>query len=153
MPRPVKWRKVGYIPRNSRFVPEGKPESEDIVLKVEELEAMRLKDIENLNQEQCAAMMNISRQTFQLIIDEARRKVARALVEGKAVRIGGGKYTVNICRYNCSKCGETFDEPFEKTAVVCPLCKSDHVECIGENSYCRKQCAKENCCRKRSRPE
>ena len=48
--------------------------SEEIILKVEELEAMRLKDIEGLNQEQCAERMNISRQTFQLIIDEARRK-------------------------------------------------------------------------------
>jgi predicted DNA-binding protein (UPF0251 family) len=150
MPRPVKWRKVGFLPQDNSFIPEGKSRSEleEVVLKVEELEAMRLKDLEKLNQEQCAERMNISRQTFQLIIDDARKKVTEALVEGKAISIRGGKYTVNICSYNCRRCGEVFDEPFEKKEVVCPQCKSEDVECLKEDNFCKKRCTKKWCCLK-----
>ncbi|MDD3851533.1 MAG: DUF134 domain-containing protein [Firmicutes bacterium] len=146
MPRPVKWRRVGHLPVESFFAPGGKEKStlEEVVLKVEELEAMRLKDIEGLNQEQCAERMNISRQTFQLIIDRARGKTARALVEGKAIRIRGGKYTVNICRYSCTDCGNQFDEPFEKEKVSCPRCTSEQVRCTEINGFCKKQCRREN---------
>ena len=83
MPRPTKFRKVEFFPDSTYFVPWGKPkcEIEEIVLKLEELEAMRLKDIEELNQEECAERMQISRQTFQNIIDSARKKTAMALTE------------------------------------------------------------------------
>lgn len=77
MPRPTKFRRVEFFPEDNYFVPwGGKPKCEihEVVLKVEELEAMRLKDIEDLNQEQCAEKMEISRQTFQNIIDRARKK-------------------------------------------------------------------------------
>ena len=95
MPRPTKFRRVEFFPENTYFVPWGKRkcEIEEIVLKVEELEAMRLKDIEELNQEECAQRMQVSRQTFQNIIDSARKKVAVALTEGNAIRISGGDYT------------------------------------------------------------
>lgn len=87
MVRPTKFRRVEFFPENTYFVPWGKPkcEIEEIVLKVEELEAMRLKDIEELNQEQCAERMQVSRQTFQNIIDSSRKKIATALTEGKAI--------------------------------------------------------------------
>lgn len=135
------------LPVERYFVPEGRESSasEEIVLKVEELEAMRLKDIEGLNQEQCAEKMNVSRQTFQLILEKAREKTATALVEGKAIRVKGGKYTVNICRYSCTECGEQFDEPFEKNRVSCPRCTSEEVKCVGKSGFCNKQCKKENC--------
>ncbi len=144
MPRPVKWRRVSRLPKERYFTPEGKDklQLEEVVLKVEEVEAMRLKDIENLNQEQCAEKMNISRQTFQLIIDRARNKIAQALVEGKAIRIKGGNYTVNICRYSCSECGNQFDEPFEKNKVLCPRCTSEDVRCYQEGGFCAKRCRK-----------
>jgi predicted DNA-binding protein (UPF0251 family) len=149
MPRPVKWRRVGLLPEERYFTPEGKAKCalEEVVLKVEELEAMRLKDIEDLNQEQCAEKMNISRQTFQLIIDRARSKTARALVEGKAIRIRGGNYTVNICRYSCAECGNEFNEPFEKEKILCPRCTSEDVRCMGESGFCKKRCGKGSCCR------
>lgn len=147
MPRPVKWRRVELLPEEKFFIPEGKAkcELEEIVIKIEELEAMRLKDIESLNQEQCAKKMNISRQTFQLIIDRARGKIARALVEGKAIRIRGGNYTINICRYKCERCGNLFDEPFEKEDVLCPSCTSGQVRCVQKNGFCKKRCRRENC--------
>jgi len=147
MPRPVKWRRVELTPKEKYFTPGGKAECapEEVVLKIEELEAMRLKDIEGLNQEQCAQRMNISRQTFQLIIDRARNKTAHALVEGKAIRIRGGNYTMNICRYRCTECGSLFDEPFEKQKIKCPRCTSEDVTCIAETGFCKKRCGRGNC--------
>ncbi|WP_425292368.1 DUF134 domain-containing protein [Clostridium sporogenes] len=102
MARPTKFRKVEFFPESNYFVPWGKPKCqiEEIFLKVEELEAIRLKDIEKLTQEECAQKMDISRQTFQNIIDAARNKVAIALTEGKAIRITGGHYTTKLCKVN-----------------------------------------------------
>ena len=74
MARPTKYRRVEFFPEDTYFVPWGKPkcEIEEVVLKVEELEAMRLKDIEELKQEECAERMRISRQTFQKLVDHRR---------------------------------------------------------------------------------
>jgi uncharacterized protein len=69
----------------------------EVCLSVEEAESIRLKDLEELDQEQCAEHMNISRPTFQRVLASARKKIADALLNGKAVRINGGNYeTVNI---------------------------------------------------------
>lgn len=147
MPRPVKWRKVSFLPEDRYFVPLDKPKCqlEEVVLKVEELEAIRLKDLEKLNQEQCARRMNISRQTFQLVIDEARRKVAEALVGGKAISIRGGNYTVNICRYRCIECGEEFERPYENPERICPSCTSKNIRCIEQGGFCKKRCKRFRC--------
>lgn len=59
---------------------------------IEKLEAMRLKDIEGLNQKDCAESMHVSRKTFQNIIDCTRKKVAVAHAVGNSIRIGGGNY-------------------------------------------------------------
>ena len=76
MARPTKYRKVEFFPEGNYFVPLGKKECEleEVELKVEELEAIRLKDIEGLTQEECAKKMEISRQTFQNIIESGRKK-------------------------------------------------------------------------------
>lgn len=91
MPRPKKWRIVEFIPSELYFVPQGKPRCElsEEVLKVEEIESIRLKDLEDLNQDECAEKMQVSRQTFQRILGEARTKIASALIEGKALRVNG----------------------------------------------------------------
>ena len=67
--------------------------------KLEELEAMRLKDIEKFNQKECAEKMKVSRQTFQNIIDSAREKVAMALTQDKAMEIDGGNYRAKFCKF------------------------------------------------------
>lgn len=98
MPRPRKWRRVCGLPKHSMFGPldvqRDKPrsESETVVLKVEEYEAIRWIDYEGLIQEECAEMMNVARTTVQRIYDNARKKVAQALVEGKRLTIEGGDY-------------------------------------------------------------
>lgn len=148
LPRPVKPRKIAFVPQNTQFIPANKPKCEIEVmnLKLEELEAMRLKDIEKLNQEECAEKMNVSRQTFQLIIDEARRKVALALTEGMAISIEGGNYTFNICKYKCEDCGSIFKEPYEKGSHKCPQCNSSNVLCVEKSNFCHRRCKRKRGC-------
>ncbi len=78
------------------FKPRGIParELEEVVLPVEGLEALRLSDLEKLDQETAAARMNVSRQTFGRILAEARKTISEALVMGKMIRIHGGSYTL-----------------------------------------------------------
>lgn len=147
MARPTKFRRVEFFPENSYFVPVGKPKCEiqEVSLKVEELEAMRLKDIEELNQEECAEKMQVSRQTFQNIIDSARKKVAVALTEGKAININGGHYTTNNCKFKCSDCQTVYEIKYEQDKSICPNCGSKRVMCKKKSEICGKWCNRENC--------
>lgn len=137
MPRPVKWRKVAFIPGVRYYVPVGVPQYnlEENVLKIEELEAIRLKDLEGLEQEECAERMEVSRQTFQRILVDAHKKIAESLVNGKAIRIEGGNFTSNICPVKCLNCDKEWQESFENYRKVlegsyeCPNCGSKEVTC------------------------
>ena len=142
MARPTKFRRVEAFPMSDYFIPMGKPkcELEEVLLKIEELEAMRLKDIEDLNQEECAERMQISRQTFQNVIDSARKKIAIALSEGKAIRISGGHYTTNQCKFKCMDCGNIYEVNFEQDKDACPACKSGKVLCSKKADFCTKWC-------------
>ena len=142
MVRPTKFRKVEFFPEDTYFAPLGKSkcEMQDINLKVEELEAMRLKDIEELNQEECAEKMQISRQTFQNIINSARKKVAIALTEGNAIRICGGNYKTTFCQFKCSSCGNIYDINYKQDKYICPVCGSDNVICSKKPEVCKKWC-------------
>lgn len=92
MPRPVCCKRVGFMPGTRYFKPAGIPMHMlgEIVLSLDELEAVRLADYEGLYQEQAAEKMHISRPTFGRIIESAHKKIASALVHGKALRIEGG---------------------------------------------------------------
>jgi predicted DNA-binding protein (UPF0251 family)/predicted Fe-Mo cluster-binding NifX family protein len=94
--RPKSCRRVGVQPNVDYFKPRGVPVSmlEEVVLTVDEFEAIRLADLEGHYQEEAAVRMNVSRPTFGRIIESARRKIAEALVQGKALRIEGGKVEV-----------------------------------------------------------
>ena len=96
MPRPKKMRWVVQNPHTEYFGPHGDAatESSEVVLHVDELEAVRLADYEGLRQEEGAAEMNVSRATFGRIVLAARRKIADALIHGKALRIQGGQVTI-----------------------------------------------------------
>ena len=79
------------------FKPAGIParKLEQVVLTVDEFEALRLADYDGLYHEQAAAKMNVSRQTFGRIVTQARSRVATALIDGKALKIGGGVFEVD----------------------------------------------------------
>jgi predicted DNA-binding protein (UPF0251 family) len=93
MPRPKCFRHVCGIPDKNYFKPRGIPVSmlEEVVLRLDEFEAIRLADYEQLYQEEAAKRMNISRQTFGRIIDEAHKKIADVLIKGKSLKIAGGE--------------------------------------------------------------
>jgi len=98
MPRPFKCRRVLGMPKSDYLKPSGIPLSDlrEIDLTIDEFEAIRLADLEGLYQEDAAKKMNISRQTFGNIIAEARKKVADAIVNGKALKIRGGAYVRSL---------------------------------------------------------
>ncbi len=89
MPRPFSKRFVGWRPGAVLFKPTGIPlrDLEQVELTLDELEALRLADLQGEYQEAAATQMKISRATFARIVEAARRKVADALVHGKAIQI------------------------------------------------------------------
>ena len=94
MPKPRKKRVVRFDPKVVYFKPRGVPlsELEEVVLVVEELEALRLADFEDLDQVEAAKKMKISQSTFNRVLTAANKKVAEALVLGKAIKVKGGDY-------------------------------------------------------------
>lgn len=94
MPRPRCPRQVSSLPSIDYFKPRGIPlrELEEVILAVEELEALRLADLEGAEQVAGAEKMQVSRPTFARVLASARKKVADALVNGKALRIEGGAF-------------------------------------------------------------
>jgi len=96
MPRPPKCRRVAFLPEVTYFKPAGIPlrALSEVRLSVEEAEAIRLKDLEGLEQEPSAERMNISRPTFQRVLVSARQKIADALLNGRAIRIEGGNFEI-----------------------------------------------------------
>ena len=96
MPRPKCCRNVCGVPDKNYFKPRGIPISqlEEVVLNLDEYEAIRLADYEQLYQEKAAARMNISRQTFGRIIEAAHKKIAEVLINGKALKIEGGEVSI-----------------------------------------------------------
>ncbi|MEA1961923.1 MAG: DUF134 domain-containing protein [Bacillota bacterium] len=111
MPRPRKWRMVCCLPESNRFGPlDIAADNENTVnMTVDEYETIRLIDLEGYTQEKCALQMNIARTTVQGIYNEARRKVAYSLVNGKVLNIEGGDYrlcdgTSTVCsREGCHR--------------------------------------------------
>jgi len=94
MVRPRLCRRVRFNPDVTYFKPRGIPlrDLEEMTLNVDELEALRLHDLENLSQEACAQKMNISQSTFNRLVIVARKKMVEAIVKGKAIKIEGGNY-------------------------------------------------------------
>ncbi|MFH2047471.1 MAG: DUF134 domain-containing protein [Pseudomonadota bacterium] len=93
MPRPKCRRHVCGVPDINYFKPRGIPATdlEEVVLSLDEYEAIRLADYDALYQSEAAAKMNISRQTFGRIIEAAHKKIADVLINGKALKIEGGE--------------------------------------------------------------
>jgi len=89
MPRPRLNRNIGFNPNVTYFKPQGVPMRflDVIELTLEETEALRLKNIEGLSQIECAKRMATSQSTYQRILSSAYKKVAIALIEGKAIKI------------------------------------------------------------------
>ena len=128
MARPKKNRKIRCSTAAYYFKPRGIPmaDLQEVILEVDELEAIRLGDMLNYSQEEAAVKMKISRATFGRIVNKARQKIAEGMINGKAIRISEN-IPVQIkpkLYYTCIRCGY-------KTKVIrnnkinnCPKCKS-----------------------------
>jgi len=161
--RPPLKRTIARLPKAVFFKPAGvrARELEQVALGVDEVEALRLVDLEGLSHEAAAADLGVSRQTVGRVLERARRKVADALVNGKAVVIGGGAYAVAELRV-CTTCGHRWaaaapsgcavqtgpaamrtpvahapsasgaSDPGEDIAEACPACGSTAIRtCLG----------------------
>ena len=105
MARPRKCRMISSMPTSEGFVPIG-DRSRTITMTVEEYEAIRLIDLKGLNQEECAASMEVSRPTVTNIYDSARKKLADALVNEKILLVEGGDFNYSSENRKTGKLGE-----------------------------------------------
>lgn len=128
MARPKHCRRVASMPGSNYFKPKGVPLSvlEEVVLAMDEFEAIRLADLEGLYQEQAADRMKVSRQTFGRIVESAHRKIAEALVKGKALKVEGGEFEMASSRkFACYDCRHSWELPYGTgRPQECPSCKS-----------------------------
>ena len=93
--RPKKLRNVKNKPNILVFSPRGKPgRPDEINLKYEELEALRLADLNGMEQKEAAGHMGISRQSFSRVLKSARKSVANGLINGKIIKVAGGSYKI-----------------------------------------------------------
>lgn len=128
MGRPHKKRFVAFNPGVCYFKPRGIPmlDLEEIRLTIDEREALRLADLEGLSHEEAGQMMGVSRATFGRIIEQARRVVADALINGKAINVEGGNYEISSLErlFACEKCDYEWHEDFGTgRPKACPSCR------------------------------
>jgi len=133
MPRPLICRRVSGCPRSEYFKPAGIPLSglEEVCLMRDELEALRLADLEGEYQAEAAEKMGVSRQTFGNIIESARHKVADVLVNGRALRIQGGVFQMTERTFTCASCQHQWKMPFGTgRPQSCPQCRKADIHLV-----------------------
>lgn len=133
MSRPTKCRRIHFEPEILYFKPAGIPlkKLEEVTLTVEEFEAIRLKDLEGMTQDVSSKAMDISQPTFHRLITSSRKKIAEALVLGKAIRVDGGNYEVvrpSERTFRCFSCENEWKEPFGTgRPQKCPNCEGVNI--------------------------
>ena len=147
MPRPKRPRKVGFLPKITYFKPRGVPlsEMEEVALGVDEIEAIRLVDLNNLDQTEAAKEMEVSQSTLQRILDGARKKIAEGLIKGKAIKIEGGEVAMPRFGWGASqgrgqgRRGGPFQAgPGGFCICVNPECKHEVAHLAGQPCYQQK---------------
>lgn len=134
MVRPYKERRVEQLPPIKSYKPVGVPmyDIDEIILAFEEMEALRLVDVEQLDMGEAAEKMAVSRPTLHRIVNKARQKVATALWQGKALTIEGGSYRLEhsnrdkLRLFCCGDCGHKWSVPHgtgqRGRDMLCPQC-------------------------------
>ena len=138
MPRPKRFRRMYTPPTIKGFKPVGVPFSHlenDIHILFEEYEAIKLADYENLSQVEAANKMGVSRPTFTRIYDSARKKVAKAFVEGRLIFFEGGSVEFDREWYRCDDCNTNFEQEKEN----CPECSSNNIVSVNKTLNRRKE--------------
>jgi len=138
MVRPRKDRIVAFNPEVSYFKPRGIPliDLDEVCLTVDEREAIRLADLVNLSHEEAGKCMGVSRATFGRIVQRARKIVADALINGKAINVGGGNYRMvrEVRKFICNSCEYTWVEPQGTGRPTgCPECHQEDIYRLTES--------------------
>ena len=129
MPRPQDNRIVHEPPLFSEFKPMGVRgrNLEQILLTLDEFEALRLADYNGLMHAEAADEMEISRSTFTRLIEKARKKIADFLIQGKLLTIEGGSIHFRNNIIHCQDCGHMFKTNIDNTITECPACHSKNL--------------------------
>jgi len=144
MPRPRKHRRIEFIPDITEFAIKGKGKiKQTIKLSLEELEVIRLIDLEELDQEQGAFSMGVSRGTLQRILNSARNKIANFLVNGSNMIVESGEENIRECLYLCKSCNSVYsmdDKNNNQNIQMCPNCNSLEYACNIDKKFCKENC-------------
>ena len=126
MPRPVKERYVYRPPLYTDFKPGGIPGSslKKEELRLDEYEALRLADYLGMEHAEAALEMEISRPTFTRLVEKARYKMAKFMVEGRHLLIEGGEVHFRGNLIRCKDCGHMFNTRIGTRFKTCPSCGS-----------------------------
>ncbi len=132
MVRPQKDRIVTFNPNVSYFKPRGIPmiDLEEVALTVDEREAIRLADLQGLAHEEAGRQMGVSRATFGRIVNRARRIIADALINGKAINVQGGNYRIGDTKriFVCQHCDNQWEEAQGSGHPgCCPACHDENI--------------------------
>ena len=135
MARPEKNRSVQLPPLFNRFKPAGIMNCDllEVLLSLDEYEALRLADYDGLEHSEAAELMKISRPTFTRLISRARNKIAEFLVEGKALSIEGGAVHFRENIIHCLECGHRYRAKISGGKIKCPDCGSENCRDIAKS--------------------
>jgi len=150
MPRPKNNRIVHEPPIFTEFKPAGVPATglKQVLLTLDEFEAMRLADFMGMSHEEAADEMGISRSTFSRLIEKSRKKIAEFIFQGRLLTIDGGNVHFRKNIIQCSDCGYMFKINIDSPMTECPECHSKnllnlaggfgHGECCRERNFKHK---------------
>lgn len=135
MSRPKRLRKVVAPPNFKGYKPYGiiAKTNDFIELLYEEYEAIKLADYDNMNHKEASELMGISRATFARIYDNARKKIAQALVETKEIKAVYGNAVLDKNWLVCNDCQARFTIPSNITKQECPICASKKIEVLNKS--------------------
>jgi predicted DNA-binding protein (UPF0251 family) len=150
MPRPENNRIVHEPPIFTEFKPAGIPLTnlKQVLLSLDEFEAMRLADFMGMSHEEAADEMGVSRSTFSRLIEKSRKKIAEFIFRGRLLTIDGGNVHFRKNIIQCSDCGYMFKINIDSPMTECPECHSKnllnlaggfgHGECCRERNFKHK---------------
>lgn len=141
MRTPYRKRRIHMPPQFVNFKPSEyqKKMLERVELTVDEYEAIRLADYLKMEHLQASEKMNISRPTFTRLIDKAREKVARVIIDGMELVINGGNIDFEKTLQRCHDCGEVYQQAVDQALENCPDCGSSNLENLAQRFVNKEQ--------------
>ena len=152
MPRPCKCRRINNLPNCKYFKPCGVPlcSLKEVIITLDELEAIRLADLNRMYHDAAAKKMRISRQTFGNIINSSHKKIADFLINAKALKIKGGEVEIAERHFICYDCKNAWTLTYgSERPKECPKCKSLNIHrAPHDRGHSRQGKRGQGCCKR-----